>query len=125
MASWENFFIELGLDMDINEIPLGIIQTIATDSLVTSTSVFLRQDNWSLHHDINSFPLRQGDELLMHLFLQCRPPLMDEQTLNRCRLYLQVLYVAEICSGDTARPRPTPRQRPWPQTVLDQPTLRL
>ena len=99
-SSLENFFIELGFGTDISEIPIDTIRSTATDSLVKSSCIFLRQHNLDLHHDISSNPLRLGDELIKPLLLKCHPSLEDAHTLNRCRLYLQVLYVSEICSGD-------------------------
>ena len=36
----------------------------------------------------------------MPLLLKCHPSLEETHTINRCRLYLQVVYVSEICSGD-------------------------
>jgi hypothetical protein len=99
-TSLELLIIELGMGTDLHLVPVDVIRSIATDTLIKSTCLFLNTHNLELHHNINMTPLREGDQLLMQVFYLQNPTPEVFSILNRCRLYLQVTYVSEICSGD-------------------------
>jgi hypothetical protein len=81
-------------------IPCEVIRSLATDTLIKNTCLFMNTNTLELHHNIDMTPLREGDQLLMQVFHRQNPTLEVLGILNRCRLYLQVSYVSEICSGD-------------------------
>jgi hypothetical protein len=80
--------------------PPAFIQLIATDTLIKSTFLFLIQHGIELHHDVALLLLRELDYLLMPTFFDFSPTDDELLSLNRCRLFLQVLFLSEICTGD-------------------------
>ncbi len=74
--------------------------TIATDTLIKSTCLFIQSNGLEMHRDISMTPLREGGQLLLPLFHNENPSIEFWSFLNRCRLFLQVAYVSEVCTGD-------------------------
>lgn len=77
-----------------------VVDTPATNSLVKSTCRFLQKYDITLLHDIKIKPLCENDQLLMKALYSLGPNTSELMTLNRYRLYLQVLFLSEICTGD-------------------------
>jgi hypothetical protein len=99
-TSLEILIIELGMGTDLSSIPPQTMASIATNSLIKSSILFLLKQNIDLIHDISLLPLRQGDKILMSCFAQMSPSLDELWSLNNCRLYLQVYFLSEISTGD-------------------------
>jgi hypothetical protein len=85
---------------DTHLLPEEAVDTLATNSLVKSTCQFLRHHNLILQHDIKIQPMREQDHLIMSAFHAFSPSTIELMGLNRCRLYLQVYFLSEICTGD-------------------------
>jgi hypothetical protein len=98
--SLEVLFLETGMGSDINKVPKNILNTLATHSLVKSTCQFLQKHELILHHDITIKLLRENDRLIMPALLDLGLNMQELITLNRCRLYLQAMYLSDICTGD-------------------------
>jgi len=43
---------------------------------------------------------RRYDQEIMHLLLQYGVRGLDLASLNRCQMYLQAIYLSDICTGD-------------------------
>jgi hypothetical protein len=99
-TSLELLILELGIDTDISLINPETLHLLATESLIKSTCQFLLHHQLKLKHDINLDPLREGDQALMRIFLALSPTQSEIIALNKCRLYLRVYFLSEICTGD-------------------------
>jgi hypothetical protein len=99
-SSLEVLILEIGMGEEIQNLPEDVVDTLATDSLVKSTCQFLQKYDLTLLHDIKIKPLREDDQLIMKAFYALSPTSSELMALNRCRLYLQVLFLSEICTGD-------------------------
>jgi hypothetical protein len=99
-TSFEVMLIELGMGTDLTSMETTTMSFLATDSLIKSSLLFLRKHNIELRHDISLPFLRSADKILMNSFIQLSPSLDDLRALNNCRLYLQVMFLSEICTGD-------------------------
>ncbi len=96
----ENMILEVGMGTDILQLNPQVIQLLATDTLIKSTCLFLLQHNIELKHDISMPPLRNGDQIIMKAFGRYNLSFEELCVLNKCRLYLQVYFLSEICTGD-------------------------
>ena len=92
--------MEVGMGTDILLLPSNALQSIATDSLVKSTCLFLQQHNLELKHDIALPPQRSGDQIIMEALVRCNPTMDEFRVLNNCRLYLQAYFLSDIVTGD-------------------------
>jgi hypothetical protein len=99
-TSFEVMLIELGMGTDLSSMEPTTMSFLATDSLIKSSLLFLGKHNIELMHDISLPPLCTADKILMNCFIQLSPSLDDLRALNNCRLYLQVIFLSEICTGD-------------------------
>jgi hypothetical protein len=92
--------VELGILRPLANLSYDELGILATDSLLKSTWDFLDQHNFQLHtRDFDTFPC-QGDCYIMEAILPYVSS--DEQLLwvNKCRLYLRVIYLSDIVTGD-------------------------
>jgi hypothetical protein len=99
-TSFEILLLEIGMGAELNQIPQEVMFSLATESLVKSTCNFLQTYDLSLYHDIKIKPLREKDQLIMRALYDAGPTISELESLNRCRLYLQALFLSEICNGD-------------------------
>jgi hypothetical protein len=98
--SLELLFLEVGMGHDLSVIPKVAIDLLATPSLIRDSCYFLKQHNLNLQHDIKIRLLRPNDQILMAVFYELNPSYEELTSLNHCRLYLQVYFLSEICTGD-------------------------
>jgi len=129
-ASGELMRLELGLMGQLFKAPL-ILQDVITDSWMKSTWIATHEADIHMMINIPDFPLqRKGDRELLRLFLQhgFRQPQLG--ALHRCRMFLQVLRVSNICTGNgdqliTGNWRnysPQTSDYRWPKAVKPSPT---
>jgi len=79
-----------------------IIQPYLMDSWLMSSWNQSRIVDIAITTDIQDVrPLKQNDKELMWIFIQGGFQGNDLQTLNRCRMYLQVIYLSKICIGSS------------------------
>ncbi len=96
----ELLILELGMGTVLHLIKEEVLSLLATDSLIKSTVQFLLQHGIELHHDIILLPLRENDCLLMPRIMSLSPTDEELLSFNKCRIFLQVSFLSEICSGD-------------------------
>jgi hypothetical protein len=99
-TSFELLLLEIGMGSSLQCIPEEALDILATNCLVKSTCQFLKRYDLSLHHDIKLKPLREQDQFIMEALSALGPNTSELMSLNRCRLYLQVLFLSEISTGD-------------------------
>ncbi len=107
----------------------SILESLVTDSWMKSTWLATSEADIHLQTTIADIQYqRHGDMELTRLFLQhgIKPPMLN--TLNRCRMHLQVLLLSDICDGSGTqllqqfwdKPRPANTYLLWPKSI--QPT---
>ncbi len=93
----EDFCLEAGLSGQIYQMPLAYM----TESWFFQTWYQCRLLQIEITMDIEDFEKpRRGNQEIMRLFLQGRVQGPELASLNRCRMYLQAIYVSDICTGD-------------------------
>jgi len=98
-TSFEIGLIEIGFGTCILDIPDITIQ-LSTQFLIWDVITSLRQYNIDLHHDVYfSFP-HEGDKLIMAALWDLGLSPKELQACNHCRLYLRVLYLSDMVTGD-------------------------
>jgi len=91
--------LETCLTRQLFDAPL-ILQDLITDTWMKQTWIATRDANIHLMIDIPDFPLTQhGDIELTRIFLQHRLRQPQLGALHRCRIFLQVLRLSDICTG--------------------------
>ncbi len=95
-TSFELLFLEIGMGSSLQRIPEEALDTLATNCLVKSTCQFLKNYDLSLHHDIKIKPLSQQDQFIMEALSALGPNTFELMSLNRCWLYLQVLFLQKL-----------------------------
>ncbi len=124
-ASGETMRLELGWTGQLFEAPL-ILQELITDSWLKHTWLATREADIHLMINIPDFPLQcHGDQEIVHAFLQhgFRQPQLG--ALHRCRMFLQVLRLSDLCTGtgdrlltsDWRKYQPLPSCYHWPKAV--------
>jgi hypothetical protein len=98
-TSFELMLLECGVGTDILLIPDWSIQ-LSIQSLILDTIQFLRSHNINLYHNVTFTPQRENDALIMQQLGALDLSLMEIKACNHCRMYLRVLYLSDIVSGD-------------------------
>jgi len=117
--------LETGLTGQLFDAPL-ILQDLVTDTWMKQTWIATREANIHLMINIPDFPLsRQGDIELVRIFLQhgLRQPQLG--AIHRCRMFLKVLRLSDICNGtgdkiitrNWQNYRPSESEFNWPITI--------
>jgi len=117
--------LELGWTGQLFEAPL-ILQELITNSWLKHTWIATRDVDLHLMLDIPDFPLqRNGDQEIVRAFLQhgFRHPQLG--ALHRCRMFLRVLRISDLCTGtgdrlltsDWRKYQPMPSCYHWPKAV--------
>jgi len=81
-----------------------------------------------LGENMEHIPQRQKDVELMKLFIQMGYWNMELQMLNRCRLYMRVIYLLDICNAGGTKleqylwNQPTIAKSPYHWPVIPKPT---
>jgi hypothetical protein len=98
--SYEAFKVAMGCNGPIFSLPL-ILEPLVADGWVTHTWKFLRVYDVYVTDNIPDFkPPRENDCLLIPTFAKNGFSGNNLRLLNQCRLYLQVLWLSEISTGD-------------------------
>ncbi len=98
-ASGESMRLELGWTGQLFEAPL-ILQELITNSWLKQTWLATRDVDLHLMIDIPDFPLqRNGDQEIVRAFLQHGFQHPQLGALHRCRMFLQVLRLSDLCTG--------------------------
>jgi hypothetical protein len=97
--SLEILLIEVGISANLSELNYDQLSGMATPSLVKSTWKFLHENSIHLEHDLQLWPPRSQDQLIMVLILQVNPSISELLSFNRCRLFLQALFVSDLADG--------------------------
>ena len=78
-----------------------INKTLLTRSWVVETWKFMTQYKLTINLNLPRFPLRRhGDKYLMIALTESTIPTNLWKKFNQCRLYLNVISLADICTGD-------------------------
>jgi len=98
-ANLEAFRLETGLGGQLFGQPVEILPCLMR-SWIAHTWAQCRQLDIDIMMDVQDFKApRHNDKELMRLFLQHGVRGQDLATLNRCRMYLQVVFLLDICNG--------------------------
>jgi len=98
-ANLEAFRVETGLSGQIFGQPEEILPCL-TSTWITHTWTQCRKLNIDIMMEGPDFELpRQNDRELMKIFLQHGARGQELATLNRCRMYIQAIYLSDICNG--------------------------
>jgi len=103
----EALWLELGYSGDLMEAPVCLSDHI-TKSWIKHVWLSMQECGITLLTDFADLPSqRQGDREIMRLFVQYGLRQLQLQTLNQCRMYLQVVWVSGIVlgSGDWSLPQ--------------------
>ena len=100
-TSLEALILELGMPGSPFTMPITDVQPFLTKSWWTHTWVFLTEFQLSIHtpEELHLPLLRSHDRFIMDMFLQAGFKGESLARLQRCRLHLQVLTLADIVDG--------------------------
>lgn len=99
-ASTEQMKLELGINGPLFSTDYETYKELATECWVKNSWEFLARNNLRVEDATPDFPLmRENDRLLMPTFLDAGIPTHILKRINLCRLYLQVLSLADITTG--------------------------
>jgi hypothetical protein len=99
-TSLEIYFFELGCSTRFKWEDSRIIEILTTSALVKATQVFLTQHKIALIHNIQLTLLRESDRFIIEELITRQIPLTDLIALNHCRMYLKVILLSDIVTGD-------------------------
>jgi hypothetical protein len=102
-TSLEYLILEVGMGINLADIPYDKYQHLATNCLLKSTWEFLSNHNINLQHDITVPKNTSYDYPIMPEFCKYNPTLPELIALNRCRLYLQAFYLSDLASASGQR----------------------
>jgi len=92
--------LEVGLQGELTDLAPAI-KALLTDSWVKHVWLQCVRLKIKILMDIPNFqPQHIGDQEIMCIFLQHNTPLDELQVLNRCSMYLSVIWLSDICEGD-------------------------
>jgi len=92
--------LEAGLNGQLFQIPLAM-QPCLTDTWLSRCWSQCQLLQLSVTNNIQEFEIpRQYDKEIMKMFLQDSVCGADLAAVNWCRMYLQVVFVSEICNGE-------------------------
>ena len=104
--SLEQLQLETGIPRAAMRLPFKIFKPMVTPCLLTQLWEFLSQHDMRLETEpTTALTSRRGDSYIIERFIQAGFSGQELGRLNRCRLYLQVLTVADITTGDGKRIR--------------------
>jgi len=96
----ETLHLELGLNGHLLSLDWPTLHHMTTPTWITHTWRFMHENGISIETNTPEIPMsREGDQLLTNLFLQAGIRGKDLAALNRCRLFLQVVTLADISDG--------------------------
>jgi exonuclease III len=98
----EQLRLEIGSNADILRTNYKRFEdVILTPSLIQDTWRFMSEHQITMIYNIQTFPLPCAeDKVLMDEFLTATIPKSELKTINRCRIYLKVLTLSDIVTGD-------------------------
>ena len=101
-VSLEIAIVELGIGRNLFSLDYTRFHCLLSDSWIKSLLRFAHEYGISIVDRITSFPLpkRVGDVFLMEAFEHQGYPKKQLQILNRCRIYLQVVMLSDIMTGN-------------------------
>jgi len=98
-ANGEAMRLEAGLNGQLFQIPIAM-QPCLTDTWLSKCWYQCQLLQVSVTTDIQEFEIhRHQDKEIMRIFLQDGVRGVDLAAVNRCCMYLQVVFVSEICNG--------------------------
>jgi len=98
-ASCKAFQLEAGLQGNIIDLPEAAYSYVTPTWVMQIWKSCQRHQIQILGDHWDYSPLRQHDVELMRLFIRAGYQTTDLNTLNRCRMYLQVIFLSEICEA--------------------------
>ena len=96
----ESLYLTLGLGPQFLHKPLPGVDDHLPRTIATSVREFCCTYQVHIHHDINTPLLREYDRYLMPIFNNSNFTNKERHILNKCRLYLRVLSIADMATGD-------------------------
>jgi hypothetical protein len=103
-ATAQQTILEIGLPGEIFQVDACKWGKLATASWVAHTWNFLSQHGFTLRSDLPQLTTRrQKDKFLMAMFQEAGFRQSEMQALNRCRIYLQVSTLSDICTADSRK----------------------
>jgi len=111
-ATAEAFLLETGLTGKIIDFPAGVYSYV-TPTWISHTWEVCRQYNIQICGLTKEFDSpRQSDIELMRLFLRSGFHTTELKILNKCRMYLQVMFLSDLCEASGKKLDPHIWQRP-------------
>ena len=99
-GTFEYLFLQLGIGSEFLSFPRQAISTDIPLSVAKSLWFFCSKYQITVSTDINCEFLRENDSFIMEHLYQSNASDEELLTCNRCRIYLQVLTISEITTGD-------------------------
>jgi len=98
-ACGELLRLELGIGGPIFQISHHLVPCV-TPTWLSQCWLFCVQRGIEIRTDIYDFqPNQRSDREIMHIFLSAGFRTDELATLNRCRMYLRVIFLSDICNG--------------------------
>jgi len=99
--SMEQFKMEVGIEASILSLPFAVYKHLVTPCLLTSMWSFLSNDDMRIEDSVTEIPLlHEQDVFLMNAFISAGIRGNNLHRLNRCRLFLQVVSLAQVSTWD-------------------------
>ena len=99
-STLEQLMINIGYGSDLFSAPYAALGKLMPYTWMTHMWEFLAGNGLRVRHDIVLRLLRQHDSFIMRRAVEVSFPFETLDAINRCRLYLRVLTVAEIVTAD-------------------------
>ena len=99
-ATLEQLMINIGYGSDLFGAPYPVLGKLMPYTWMTHLWEFLHKYGIRVFHDIKLPLVRQHDSFIMQRAVDAKFSFAQLEAINRCRLYLQVLTVAELATGD-------------------------
>ena len=95
-GTFESLYLQIGLGKEFLNCALPGVDRELPRTIATCIQQFCYSYGVSIEHDIDVPLLREGDQFLMPLFQH--PNFSDEERyiINKCRIYLRILTIAEM-----------------------------
>ena len=99
-STLEQLMVNIGYGSDLFSAPYATLGKLMPYTWMTHLWEFLDRRGLQLKHDIELVLLRHHDCFIMRKAVEAKFTFSQLDAINRCRIYLQVMTLAEIASAD-------------------------